>query len=60
MTSTEPQPGDTEALDRSQEAIDEAKAGENDAMGDLAPGPDVDEPYTGEGVDPEDDVTRGF
>lgn len=60
MTEAAPEAGSSDQLDRAQEAIDEARAGESNALGDLAPGPDVDEPYTGEGIDPEDGVTTGF
>jgi len=60
MTSSEPETDPTGPLHRAQEAIDEARAGEKEAMGDLSPGPEVDEPYTGDGVEPEDGVTRGF
>ena len=60
MTEAQPEEGSCDQLDRAQEAIDEAKAGERNALGDLDPGPDVDEPYTGEGIEPEEGVARGF
>lgn len=51
MTSFEPEAGAGEALERSQEAIEDAKAGAGDALGDLSPTPELDAPGTGDGLE---------
>ena len=62
MTSPEPETGapvsetdaaDTEALDRSREAIDEGWAAAKNALDDVSPGDDLDVPATGTGLDEE-------
>lgn len=45
----------TEALERSQEAIDEGHAAAREALDDYSPTSEVDIPGTGEGLEADDD-----
>jgi hypothetical protein len=59
MTTSEPdagEAGDSGALERSQEAINDAKSAAKDALADdYYPGSDLDAPATGDGLDSQQD-----
>ena len=49
------EPGDTAALDRSRQALGEAKEAARDALADESPTDELDVPGTGEGLESTDD-----
>ncbi len=54
-SSSEPDTGATDALERSQQAIDEGNEAAREALGDQSPTSDLDVPATGDGLEAQEE-----
>ena len=55
MTDPNPEPGDPGPLERSQQALDEARDAARAALDDVSPAAEMDTPGTGEGLEEHDE-----